>query len=203
LAENGGEASVRHQDMVAKGSLNVLAQYLRGEDYELRCDAAAALSHMSVSDELKIPICQANVLPDLLSLIELNDNALIMHVARTVAELADVPENEEVLFSAGVLEVLVKLIAPSMHHSEARLESVRALSSLSSSEHAKKEIVGNAALGHLISLSKSGKGLEKMYALATLTNLAHDTAALRIQMAFRGFVARKMARKKLGFVKKK
>ena len=203
LAENGGEASVRHQDMVAKGSLNVLAQYLRGDDYELRCDAAAALSHMSVSDELKIPICQANVLPDLLSLIQLNDSALIMHVARTVAELADVPENEEVLFSAGVLEVLVKLIAPSMHHSEARLEAVRALSSLSSSEHAKKEIVGNAALGHLISLSKSGKGLEKMYALATLTNLAHDTAALRIQMAFRGFVARKMARKKLGFVKKK
>ena len=118
-------------------------------------------------------------------------------VARTVAELSDVPENEETLFDAGVLEVLVKLIAPSMHQSEARLEAVRAMSSLSSNENAKKEIVGNAALGHLISLSKSGKGLEKMYALATLTNLAHDTAALRIQMAFRGFVARKNTKKKL------
>ena len=93
----------------------------------------------------------------------------------------------------------MKLIAPSIHDSEARLEAVRALSSLSSSENAKKEIV-NAALGHLISLQK-GKGLEKMHALATLTNLAHDTAALRIQMAFRGFVARKMA-KKLGYNKK-
>ena len=40
-----------------------------------------------------------------------------------------------------------------------------------------------------------------MYALATLTNLAHDTAALRIQMAFRGFVARKWQRK-MGFSKK-
>jgi hypothetical protein len=197
LAENGGESCVRHQDMVAKGGLSVLAQYLRGEDYELRCDAAAALSHMSVSDELKIPICQAQLLPDLLTLVQLNDQALIMHVARTVAELSDVPENEETLFDAGVLEVLVKLIAPSMHQSEARLEAVRAMSSLSSNENAKKEIVGNAALGHLISLSKSGKGLEKMYALATLTNLAHDTAALRIQMAFRGFVARKNTKKKM------
>ena len=202
LSENGGESCVRHQDMVAKGTLSVLAQYLRGDDYELRCDAAAALSHMSVSDELKMPICQAQVLPDLLSLVQLGDNALTMHVARTVAELADVTENEATLFKAGVLEVLVKLIAPSIHDSEARLEAVRALSSLSSSENAKKEIVGNAALGHLISLSKSGKGLEKMYALATLTNLAHDTAALRIQMAFRGFVARKMAKKKLGYNKK-
>ena len=202
LSENGGESCVRHQDMVAKGTLSVLAQYLRGDDYELRCDAAAALSHMSVSDELKMPICQAQVLPDLLSLVQLGDNALTMHVARTVAELADVTENEATLFKAGVLEVLVKLIAPSIHDSEARLEAVRALSSLSSSENAKKEIVGNAALGHLISLSKSGKGLEKMYALATLTNLAHDTAALRIQMAFRGFVAKKMAKKKLGYNKK-
>ena len=55
LSENGGESCVRHQDMVAKGTLSVLAQYLRGDDYELRCDAAASLSHMSVSDELKIP----------------------------------------------------------------------------------------------------------------------------------------------------
>ena len=198
LSENGGESCVRHQDMVAKGTLSVLAQYLRGDDYELRCDAAASLSHMSVSDELKMPICQAQVLPDLLSLVQLGDNALTMHVARTIAELADVSENEATLFKAGVLDVLVRLIAPSMHDNEARLEAVRALSSLSSSENAKKEIVGNAALGHLISLSKSGKGLEKMYALATLTNLAHDTAALRIQMAFRGFVARKMAKKKNG-----
>ena len=45
-------------------------------------------------------------------------------------------------------------------------------------------------------MSKTGKGLEKMYALATLTNLAHDTAALRIQMAFRGFVARKSTEKR-------
>eukprot|EP00944_MAST-04C_sp_MAST-4C-sp1_P008435 g8435.t1 len=202
LSENGGESCVRHQDMVAKGTLSVLAQYLRGDDYELRCDAAASLSHMSVSDELKMPICQAQVLPDLLSLVQLGDNALTMHVARTIAELADVSENEATLFKAGVLDVLVRLIAPSMHDNEARLEAVRALSSLSSSENAKKEIVGNAALGHLISLSKSGKGLEKMYALATLTNLAHDTAALRIQMAFRGFVARKMAKKKMGFSKK-
>ena len=36
-----------------------------------------------------------------------------------------------------------------------------------------------------------------MYALATLTNLAHDTAALRIQMAFRGFVARKKVNKRV------
>ena len=145
LSENGGESCVRHQDMVAKGTLSVLAQYLRGDDYELRCDAAASLSHMSVSDELKMPICQAQVLPDLLSLVQLGDNALTMHVARTIAELADVSENEATLFKAGVLDVLVRLIAPSMHDNEARLEAVRALSSLSSSENAKKEIVGNAA----------------------------------------------------------
>ena len=124
---------MRHQDMVAKGTLSVLAQYLRGDDYELRCDAAASLSHMSVSDELKMPICQAQVLPDLLSLVQLGDNALTMHVARTIAELADVSENEATLFKAGVLDVLVRLIAPSMHDNEARLEAVRALSSLSSS----------------------------------------------------------------------
>ena len=57
-------------------------------------------------------------------------------------------------------------------------------------------MIGNNALGYLISMSKTGKGLEKMYALATLTNLAHDTAALRIQMAFRGFVARKSTEKR-------
>ena len=60
----------------------------------------------------------------------------------------------------------------------------------------RSKMIGNNALGYLISMSKTGKGLEKMYALATLTNLAHDTAALRIQMAFRGFVARKSTEKR-------
>ena len=63
LAENDGERTVRHQDMVAKGVLPVLIQFLKGEDYDLRTDAAETLSHMSVSDELKGPICQAHVLP--------------------------------------------------------------------------------------------------------------------------------------------
>ena len=53
-----------------------------------------------------------------------------------------------------------------------------------------------ASMAHMD--SKTGKGLEKMYALATLTNLAHDTAALRIQMAFRGFAARKATNKRRG-----
>ena len=90
------------------------------------------------------------------------------------------------------------MISPQMmHFKAARLEAVRALSSLSSSERVRSKMIGNNALGYLISISKTGKGLEKMYALATLTNLAHDTAALRIQMAFRGFVARKQVSKKV------
>ena len=48
----------------------------------------------------------------------------------------------------------------------------------------------NGALGHLITLSKSGPGLGKMYAMATLNNLEHDTAALRIQAVFRGMLGR-------------
>ena len=45
LAENNGEATVRHQDMVAKGVLPVLIKFLKGEDFELSMDAAAALAH--------------------------------------------------------------------------------------------------------------------------------------------------------------
>ncbi len=197
LSENGGEGTVRHQDMVAKGCLPVLIQFLQGEDYELRMDAAAALAHMCMSDELKGPICQANVLPVLLPLIELQDATVATHVTRVLAEVADVSSNESAIVASGGLGVLVRMISPQMaHFKAARLEAVRALSSLSSSERVRSKMIGNNALGYLISISKTGKGLEKMYALATLTNLAHDTAALRIQMAFRGFVARKSTEKR-------
>ena len=197
LAENDGERTVRHQDMVAKGVLPVLVQFLKGEDYDLRTDAAETLSHMSVSDELKGPICQAHVLPVLLPLIELQDEEVAMNVARVLAEVSDVPANESSIVAGGGLQVLVRMISPSFAHLKAaRLEAVRALSSLSSSEGVRSKMIGNNALGYLISMSKTGKGLEKMYALATLTNLAHDTAALRIQMAFRGFVARKSTEKR-------
>ena len=198
LAENKGERALRHQDMVAKGVLPVLIRFLDGEDYELRMDAASTLSHMCMSDELKQPICQAHVLPVLLPLIELQDDQVCTDVTRVLAEVADVQANESAIVASGGLQVLVRMISPQMmHFKAARLEAVRALSSLSSSERVRSKMIGNNALGYLISISKTGKGLEKMYALATLTNLAHDTAALRIQMAFRGFVARKQVSKKV------
>lgn len=197
LSENDGEGTVRHQDMVAKGVLPVLIQFLKGEDYDLRMDAAAALAHMSISNELKSPICQAHVLPVLIPLIELMDNEVAMNVTRVLAEVADVASNESAIIAGGGLKVLVQMISPAFADMKAaRLEAVRALSSLSSSENVRSKMIGNNALGYLISISKTGKGLEKMYALATLTNLAHDTAALRIQMAFRGFVARKTTKRK-------
>ena len=175
----------------------MLIQFLKGEDYDLRMDAAATLAHMSVSNELKGPICQAHVLPVLIPLIELQDSTVAMNVSRVLAEVADVSSNEQSIIAGGGLAVLVKMISPAFSHFKAaRLEAVRALSSLSSSENVRSKMIGNNALGYLISISKTGKGLEKMYALATLTNLAHDTAALRIQMAFRGFVARKTTQKK-------
>jgi hypothetical protein len=197
LSENDGEGTVRHQDMVAKGVLPVLKQFLKGEDYELRMDAAATLAHMSISNELKEPICQAHIIPALIPLIELMDNEVAMNVTRVLAEVADISSNESAIIAAGGLKVLVQMISPQFYEMKAaRLEAVRALSSLSSSETVRAKMIGNNALGYLISISKTGKGLEKMYALATLTNLAHDTAALRIQMAFRGFVARKTTKKK-------
>jgi hypothetical protein len=197
LSENDGEGTVRHQDMVAKGVLPVLKQFLKGEDYELRIDAAATLAHMSISNELKEPICQAHIIPALIPLIELMDNEVAMNVTRVLAEVADISSNESAIIAAGGLKVLVQMISPQFYEMKAaRLEAVRALSSLSSSETVRAKMIGNNALGYLISISKTGKGLEKMYALATLTNLAHDTAALRIQMAFRGFVARKTTKKK-------
>ena len=87
-------------------------------------------------------------------------------------------------------------ISPRCKRKDAKLEAVRALSNLSSNQEIKRKIVEAGALGYLISMSKSGAGLTKMYALATLTNLEHDTAALRIQMAFRGFQGRRAFLKK-------
>ena len=55
---------------------------------------------------------------------------------------------------------------------------------LPSNETLKAEIVRSGGLGYLISMSKSAQGLAKMYAIATLTNLEHDTAATRIQICF-------------------
>ena len=160
LSENDGEGTVRHQDMVAKGVLPVLIQFLKGEDYDLRMDAAATLAHMSVSDELKGPICQAHVLPVLLPLIELQDDAVAMSVTRVLAEVADVVSNESLIIAGGGLEVLVKMISPTFaHFKAARLEAVRALSSLSSSENVRSKMIGNNALGYLISISKTGKGM--------------------------------------------
>jgi hypothetical protein len=160
LSENDGEGTVRHQDMVAKGVLPVLIQFLKGEDYDLRMDAAATLAHMSVSDELKGPICQAHVLPVLLPLIELQDDVVAMSVTRVLAEVADVVSNESLIIAGGGLEVLVKMISPTFaHFKAARLEAVRALSSLSSSENVRSKMIGNNALGYLISISKTGKGM--------------------------------------------
>ena len=97
-------------------------------------------------------------------------------------------------------------ISPRCKRKDAKLEAVRALSNLSSNQEIKRKIVEAGALGYLISMSKSGAGLTKMYALATLTNLEHDTAALRIQMAFRGFQGRRAflrKKKKLAEAKRK
>ena len=99
-------------------------------------DAARTLSHLSVSDELKIPIARVKVIPPLISLIDLQEEEIIMHVARLLAELSDAKENENILLEAKALETLISLIDPSVSFFRlARLEAVRALSSLSSSEN--------------------------------------------------------------------
>ena len=172
LAECGGDTSPRHLALMAKGCVGVMGAFLGSDDYELQCLAAETVCHMAVSEDLKVPIVQEGVLPALIALGSALGTEVVEHVARTVAELADNDHNELALVEAGALPMLMGAISPRCKRKDARLEAVRALSNLSSNQEIKRKIVEAGALGYLISMSKSGVGLTKMYALATLTNVS-------------------------------
>jgi len=178
-------------DMVAMGALQTILLFLTGDDMDLRMDATFALAHFSASDNIKCTICKTKVLRPLIMMGDFSDERVQESVARTLAELADKDENEMLLVEAGALPLLVKLLAPSKKRRELRIEAARCISNLSSNAFIKPMIVAAGALGFLISMSKTADGLTKILALATLSNLEHDTAALRIQTVIRGRMGRK------------
>ena len=130
--------------------------------------------------------------------MRLNEN-----VMKAIADLSNSREYDSNLIKAKALPAATSMIMPRYKRKEVGLEAVRALSNLSLNDNIKAQIVQLGALGYLISMSKSGTGLTKMYALATLTNLEHDTAATRIQMVARGYFARRIVEKKRQAVKSK
>ena len=196
LAENGGNSSPRHQDIAAKGGLKVLAVFLDCEDYELKMCALATLAHLAVAPDLKRAMCMGRILDTLAALTTVQDRSISASVARILAEVVEDPDNIPGVAKADCIPALVKMCSPHGTNATGRIDAVRALASISNDKRVNPQIVAAGGIGYLLSLSKNGSGLDKMFAKATLGNLADDTAALQIQMAFRGFRGRRGFRRR-------
>ena len=193
IAESGGNSSMRHQDVAAKGGLRVLANFLEGDDYDQKLIALATLAHLARSREIKRSMCVGRVLEALTALTDVNDDGISAKVARIFAELVEDPQNARAVGRAtNTVPALVRMCSPYGSTKGGRTDALRALASMSNEPPIRKTIVGAGALGYLISLKKSGRGLDMMFARATLGNLSEEAAALQIQMAFRGFRGRKV-----------
>ena len=66
-------------------------------------------------------------------------------------------------------KALISFLAPGFAHNRVKQEAARCIANMAMHEEIKAMLVDRGALGYLISLSKSGVGLAKMYAVSVLS----------------------------------
>lgn len=113
-------------------------------------------------------------------------------VSKILAELADDDACEVVLARLGAIPHLSKMLGLRASR-QARINATRALSNLSSNAEVQPHIVETGALGRLMHIAKSGRGIDRVYARAACDNFPFDTAAIRIQTILRGRLSRARA----------
>lgn len=188
----GSALASLHPSLLSQAMLTALKTFLFEDDYELKILAAQYISQVTSFPEAKKAIGQdEDILAQLITLCNPYNEEINEWTSRAVAELTEDHSNFDHLFEYGSIPALISLITPRVKSPKVSQEATRALANLSCREDLRAQIVSNGALGYLLSFSRSGTGLAKMYALATLTNLKDDTAALRIQTVFRGFASRR------------
>ena len=181
-----------HPNLFGRAMLSALTTFLTGEDYELKILAAHYISNVAVYTEAKKTLGKdEEILEHLVLLCNPVNSEINEWVSRALAELTEDKANFDILCGFGCIPALISVITPRVKNRKVSLEAIRALANLSCKEDLRDQIVSNGALGYLLSFSRSGTGLTKMYVLATLTNLEDDAAALRIQTVFRGFASRR------------
>lgn len=189
------EAGLRHTQLLESGVLHPIRVFLRSKDFHLRTLTLSLAAHLTISSQAKIELGNdLEMLKQFIGFCNIFDEDVNADLAVILARISEEESTFPSLIRARALDALLYMISPRCKHEIAKRESVRALGNLSRDVTIKQAFVQSGALGHLISLSKSGSGLTKMYALETLTALQHDTAAIRIQMVFRGYLARKRFR---------
>ena len=63
-----------------------------------------SLSHMATTEELKLPLCQENIIQPLVSLSSIMDANVLSSITRVFAELSELESNANKLVGFGVLE---------------------------------------------------------------------------------------------------
>jgi hypothetical protein len=192
LSNSDGKRSERHIKLLECGILYPIRSFLRNPDFNLRIIAAEIAAHICVSDKVQAELSrQREIMREIVALCNPHDEEVNLCVATLLAELSGDSVHYNTIVDAGGLQALMFMVSHRSKSAEVRREAVRCLANISTNSEIKQSIVSGGALGHLISMSKSGTGLTKLYATATITNLEHDTAAMRIQSIFRGFIARR------------
>lgn len=193
LAECEGHETPRHAAMILHGALPVLTFFLCCRDDALRRDAALTIADMSVSETTRKSICVPRILSALFPMTTDGSSVEVCEaIARILAELADDDDCEVLLAKGGALRPLARLLG-SRNSREAKLNAARALSNLSSNKEVQPMIVESGAMSYLIHMSKTGLGLDRVYAAAALENVKYDAAAQRIQNIVRAKIARNRA----------
>ena len=184
--------SDRPQLLMDAGVLYPVRVFLRGTDFKLRSYAARITAQLASHEKAQAEIAkQSEILRSIVHLCNPHDDEVNRWVATLLAELSESSANFSAIVNASGLDALFFMISPRSKNAEVRKQAVRCLSNLSTNRTISNEIVQAGILGYVISMAKSGTGLTRLFAAATLTNLQFDTAAVRIQMMFRGHFARR------------
>ncbi|GBG27464.1 Vacuolar protein 8, partial [Hondaea fermentalgiana] len=185
-------AGKRHTRLLESGILHPIRVFLRSRDFHLRTLTLSLAANLTIADQAKIELgSDLEMLKQFVGFCNIFDEDVNADLAVALARISEDVSTLPTLIRSRALDALMYMISPRSKNEVAKRESVRALGNLARDVGIKQEFVQSGALGHLISLSKSGNGQTKLYALQTLTALEHDTAAIRIQMVFRGYVARR------------
>ncbi|GMF17738.1 unnamed protein product [Phytophthora fragariaefolia] len=191
-------------ELLARGVVKCLFGILAGDDFDMKVDALGTLAQLTFDTPTRLTLCKPALLSALGQFAFHPLASTRLHVAQIIANFAERPENVLKLVDAGLLSVLVRYVSPVDrgrsvgHSSDKRLgdailaEATRALAAVSELHVARSRLVESGVLGALIRLVRapSNRHEVRSYAQATVRNLRHDAAALRIQAIYRGWQVR-------------
>ena len=189
--------SFRHEQLMEHGAFAPIHLSFSSVDYEMKRNAVKLMSHISASQEVGHSLAKSGMVKHACELVNTSDEELVGWTTNLLASLAEHESNIPSLLDAGIAGVLTLLLGPKVKDKSVKTNIVRAISmlSMSSNPELKVQLATSGALGYLVGIAKQHTGIIKMYASSALSNLEHDTAALRIQMRFRGFLVRNAQRR--------